>query len=152
VLTAWPLGMLVRRAALFGVADRQTCYLACVPGVEGHACACVSKASLKGDHASRKVVIRKKSIKGSMQASNMAEQALWDVREGMFMSTRAAVGRPSSICPQNGESAGRIARCEGPDLVLPSRDSAAAVVWAVAGHSASSAASCPGLVTRLLIA
>ena len=68
------------------------------------------------------------------------------------MSARAAVRRPSSICAQNGESAGRIARCEGPDLVLPSWDSAAAVVWAVAGRSGSSPASCPGLVTRLLSA
>ena len=119
---------------------------------QAHACACVSKASLKGDHASRNVVIRKKSSKGSMHAPNMAKQALWGAREGMFMSARAAVRRPSSICPQNGESAGRIARCEGPDLVPLSLGSAAAVVWAVAGRSASPPASCHCLVTRLLIA
>jgi hypothetical protein len=39
-----------------------------------------------------------------------------------------SASRPSSICAQKGESAGRIARCQGPDLVPPSRCSAAAVV------------------------
>ena len=36
----------------------------------------------------------------------------------MSTATRAAVRRPSSICAQKGESAGRIARWQGPDLVL----------------------------------
>jgi len=109
-----------------------------VPGVEGHACACVSKASRTGDHAASKAVIRKKSIKDQCMHRTLQSKPC-GTREGMFTSTRAAVRRPGSICPQKGESAGRIARCEGPDLLLPSRESAAAVVWAVAGRSGAEA-------------
>jgi len=78
-------------------------------------------------------VIRKQASKGSMHA-NKAKQALCDAREGMYTSTRAAVRRPSSICSHRGESAGRSARCQGPDLVMLSRCSVSSVECVVAGR------------------
>ena len=112
--------------------DRQTCELACVPGVEGHSCACVSKAPRKGDQAASKTVIRKQSIKGSRHATNMAKQALRDAVDVMCTSTRWAVRRPSSICSQRGESAGAAPVAGGPTWCW--RRSATSVESVVAGR------------------
>ena len=91
----------------------------------------VRQQSITQGRACRKqrAVNRKPSSKAAMHAMNMAKQARGCTRDRMSTSARAAVRRPSSICAQKGESAGRIARCQGPDLVLPSRCSVTLVEW-----------------------
>jgi hypothetical protein len=59
------MAMTVASPSVESLVNWQTCELACVPGVEGHACACVSKASRKGEHA---------ASKGQSIASHQAKQ------------------------------------------------------------------------------
>jgi hypothetical protein len=81
--------------------DRQTCHLACLPGVEGHACPRVSRPSRLYTHG---VCVRdtqiagtdKQTSKASIHANNIAKQALHCARGVLPTLTRAQSARAVS--------------------------------------------------------
>jgi len=134
-LRAWRILFVLARAsdptppAYRQSSSRRAWQLACVPGVEGHACPCVSRCKCgHGEHAARKSQAR-----ASNQAKHECMQHVKTStarRAGGHVHVNPRLGRrPSSICSQKGERTGCSARCQGPYLVLPSRCAATSAAF-----------------------